>query len=107
MVKQYPHILRLMEGAESTYDEVTGIHTSGTLQEGADSYPCREEPNSYGRRIGIDGQLVDYSSMVFLPLDSPDLIPGVKFRVYQGDSIRFQGEVKRFSRGQLNCKVWA
>ena len=98
-----------MTPTQGAYDELTGVYGVGSpAGESSDLSECREEPNATGKKVGIDGILSDFSSMVYLPLSAPDFNAGDIIRVYNEDSsLRFEGVVKRFSRGQLSLRIWA
>ncbi|MVM35265.1 hypothetical protein GO755_34910 [Spirosoma sp. HMF4905] len=71
--------------------------------------PCRDEANSGGNRVQLtDSSTVVYESLIQLPKSCPDIAVNTPIRVMAMDqsTIRVKGEVKRFSRDQLHCRIW-
>lgn len=108
MVIQYPHILK--------YDIVTGGYEE--VDENGDTVivpgskstveiKCRFEPNAAGEKtVSADGEQLDFRWIVYIPLDQPDISSGTMITGFNGDQVIAQGEVKRFSEGQLNSRAW-
>lgn len=70
-------------------------------------YKCRAEINSQAKQIILaDGTAYQYSSLIYCPLETPDLQPGTNILVTDGTLTRIEGKVMGFSRGQLNCRIW-
>lgn len=70
-------------------------------------YTCRAEINSKAQQIVLeDGSTYTYSSLIYCPLDVPDIPCGTKILVLDGTVTRIEGIVKGFSRGQFNCRIW-
>lgn len=107
MVTQYPHMLWVTVNTNATKDGngdwIPG--SPGTLLK----LKCRAESSSgNGYLTGSDGKRIDYSWVVYLPLDQATLIPtGSPVSIYDGDTLILEKDtVKRFSKGQLNIRVW-
>lgn len=107
---QYPHILYLItpkvaiKGSTGDWEDQTGAAIV-TDDLGA----CRCEPNGSGATITLeDGTVHKFSSMVYLPLQDLTLTAGQSIQVNDADgNVLFTGLVARFSKGQLNCRIWA
>lgn len=71
-------------------------------------YECRAEINSQAKQIVLqDGTAYTYSSLIYCPLATPDIEPGTNILVVDQDNkTRIEGQVKGFSRGELNCRIW-
>lgn len=71
---------------------------------------CRDESFVMGggnRMItSTDGQAITTSSLIQLPLTCPTLKEGALVRVMDGETVRIEGRVLRFSRDQLHCRTW-
>jgi len=104
MVKQYPHQLKVFNTPDATQDENGNFSNSvPTLMQ---TVECRAEVNGGGKFTTVDGEAYSFQFAVFMPLSSPDLAVGGFVQIKSGESELFSGEVKRFSRGQLNCRLW-
>lgn len=110
MIKQYPHKLYL-----------EALPATNSTQDGDGNYDaqsstptllgdCREETDGRGREIqGIDGKSYRYSSVIYLPKSAQDLRFGDV--VFVRDAVtsttnRIKGNVLKFDRGQLHCRIW-
>ncbi len=69
---------------------------------------CREEPNGSGRKLVLpDGTLMEYSSMIYAPLECPDLDLGQELYVKDSrDRVRRKGTVSWFNRELKHCQIW-
>jgi len=108
MVVQYPHILKfdIVTGGSEEIDEngdtviVPGATTAIEVK-------CRFEPNADGELIvSADGAKLDFGWIVYMPLDQVEVESGTVIRGYNGADLIADGDVKRYSKGQLNAKLW-
>lgn len=106
MVIQYPHTITIRtKAADATQDG------SGNWIPGADGsetmLPCRAESSTGSGYIsGVEGQQINYSWVVYFPSGAPLIKTGTSVTVMNGSEIVLTDTVKRFSRGQLNCRAW-
>lgn len=107
MVAQYPYKLELSNlSGEPQRDE------NGDYVEATESFTeignCRDEAGAPGQfTTTTDGQQISFSWIVYLPKTAPDIAYGKTVRVTDGNgNVRAYGTVKRFYRGQLNCRLW-
>lgn len=105
MVKQYPHTITITTYPSGTRDEdgnpLQGTPTTTTATK------CRYEPNQKAAMIvKEDGTEVVYSGTVFMPLSSLHISPGATAEVKNGDQVLSNGKVLRFSKGQINMRLW-
>jgi hypothetical protein len=108
MIIQYPHLLK--------YDIVTGgyeeVDENGdtVIVPGSKSIveiKCRFEPNADGERIvSADGEQLEFGWIVYMPVSSPEVPNGAQITGFNSDKVIAKGNVKRFSRGQLNARAW-
>jgi hypothetical protein len=104
MVKQYPHTIRIETSSDSTRDNngnwVTG--TPSTVEKKG-----RFETNSGDSFVKTDnGENVVYDGIIYMPLPAIDIAAGAKITALDGDKVLSQGNVKRFSAGQMNMRIW-
>jgi hypothetical protein len=104
MVKQYPHILKLTITTPASQDG------SGNWVPGSTSnveVSCRFETNAGDAFVKLDqGETVKYDGIVYMPLSDVNIAPGTSVEVLNGAEVLSKGTVKRFSKGQLNARVW-
>jgi len=106
MVIQYPHIATItIPGVEATQD-ANGNWIAGT--EGSTfAQMCRAESSSGNGYInGADGTKIEYSWIIYFPTGITLIKVGSKVTVINGTEEVLTDTVKRFSRGQLNCRIW-
>lgn len=107
MIDQRPHILVSHSSTTGTYND-NGDWIPGVA---VNSVPvrCRVEGNDAGREIRLDdGSAYVYSYMVYLGQDSPEYSHGQKIDLYDEHGVLLDSvAVKKFSRGQLNSRIWA
>lgn len=108
---QYPHKLLYKASSAPTKDangnwvnpSTGGNYINATALE-AD---CRDTPSDEGNQTTIvDGEVINYGSIVYCELDIPDLKRGDLVKVFQGINVRLEGQVKRFSRDSFHCRIW-
>ena len=105
MVKQYPHILYATAVTDSVQDSegnwIPG--TSSTITK-----VCRAEPSSNLKSfvIGTDGQHLDYSWIVYMPLSTEIYQAGTKVEVKNNGATIVNDTIKQFHKGQLNMRLW-
>lgn len=108
MVVQYPHFL-FTQNISSIQDENGNWIQS--IDEPTMISICRDEPNSKGSVInGVDGKSFVYSSIIYLPLSSPDFEVGTEITICKENSIisniRIKMPIVQFSKGQMNKRIW-
>ena len=105
MVIQYNHtgIINLpgssVQGADGNWPEGVSEVQFETV--------CRAEPskgNSY--IIGQGGKRIEFSCIVYMPIPEQEIKPGTLFEVWDGERQIVNTDVKQFSKGQLNARVW-
>ncbi|GAA4338486.1 hypothetical protein GCM10023149_48480 [Mucilaginibacter gynuensis] len=106
MIRKRPHTLKYVSKGDVPIQDGDGNWIPGTAGESVE-LGCRYEPNGAGRSInGTDGTVVIYNGIVYLPSRS-DAIPfGITVEVFEGDEKIASGSVLRFSKGQMNCRLW-
>lgn len=72
---------------------------------------CRYENNTAGRKVTSGGgevQTLDYSFIVYMPLNCADIAQMAEVRVKDAKSskIKVSGNVLRFARERFNCRLW-
>lgn len=109
MVKQYPDTLLVTTSGSSVQDgEGNWTVTAGTVNT---ILKCRYEPNDSNGFINtVGGSRIDFSGIAYMPKDVIRIKEGSRVSVTerregQAD-FTFTDTVKRFSRGQLNTRVW-
>lgn len=109
---QYKHCGYVQVATEATRD-TNGNWIAGTEEDDPLEFKCRAEPQSGNGYIqGIDGAKVNYSYIVYCPLDTPNVPVGSTIKIVTEpetdwtDEVYFTDTVKRFSRGQLNVRLW-
>jgi hypothetical protein len=100
-VKQYPHTI-----IASIVPGTTSRDENGNWQPDASAditYQCRYEPAGGNAFFEMaDGQRVNYSGIIYMPVSVDDIPVGTKVTV----TGILTETVKRFSRGQLNARAW-
>lgn len=109
MIIQYPHILRfdIVTGGVEEIDE-NGDTVIVPGQATTIEVKCRFEPNADGQVIvSADGAKLEFGWIVYMPLDQIVVESGIMIRGYTGDDqLIAEGDVKRYSKGQLNARLW-
>jgi hypothetical protein len=105
MVVQYPHKLVLTSVGNSSQDG------NGNWIAGSPSsleIICRAEANDKGRSIQTgDGIQIIYAWLIYAPIPIADIVHGTKVVIQdENDNQIGGGDVKRFSKGQLNARIW-
>lgn len=102
MVKQYPHKLTATIVSGSTQDE-NGNWVPGTSE--TKEADCRAEANGRGDIIHLsDGSQYVFAWIVYMPKGATPIPEGAE--VTATSSPAASGQVKRFSQGQLNSRLW-
>lgn len=106
MYVQYPHILNV------TLNSAASQNANGDWQPGGSTtgkaYACRGEVNGNNALIAVpDGKQVIYSWVVYMP-QGDEIKPGTQAMLSNPETgqVLFNGQVKQYSRGQLNQRVW-
>lgn len=109
MIKQYPHFLYKSEVPAESSQDAGGNYSSQVIAP-EKICECREETSGRGREImGADQKLHVYASVIFLPVSCPDVSYGTVIEVRDNETdtaYRLKGEVIKFDRGQLHCRLW-
>lgn len=67
----------------------------------------RAVPNGTGSKFkGVDGQLLEFDFLVYLPQDCPEFAEGQMIIVKDGAKTIEKGAIQRFFRGQMNAMLW-
>lgn len=106
MIVQYPDTLKINTVGTSSFNSSTGNYTSGTAAAEVEQTCRAESSDGNGYITGSDGKRIDFGWIVYMPLSAPKIAIGSKVSVYKGAELILTDTVKRFSRGQLNCRVW-
>ncbi len=102
---QYPHLI-VLTTVSDTVQDAQGNWTAGTV-ETLEALRCRFEANSKGAMIpSADGTKVDFDGTVYMPLPVLDILPGTKAVVYNNAKVLSNNKIIRFSKGQLNARLW-
>jgi hypothetical protein len=104
MVRQYPHRLVITTVSGSTQDGNGNWQavTTSTIEK-----TCRAEPNNKNAQIkAVDGTAIVFDFTVYMPLPVDIIAVGSKVSLYNGDELLSTNTVKRFSKGQLNARLW-
>jgi hypothetical protein len=104
MVTQYPHSFTYQLPGTSTLNEATGNWSSTNGAE--KTITCRAEPNKGDSFInGADGNRILYDYVLYMPLPVDEIVPGTNVSLTVG-LLNVKNTVKRFSKGQLNARLW-
>jgi len=104
MVVQYPHIMTVTTingvGRDENGDYL-GPNGSSSM-----TLNCRaESSDSDGFISGVDGEKIKFNWIVYMNRDAPTMQIGALVSILVS-GILINETIKRFSRGQLNCRVW-
>ncbi len=105
MVIQYPHTGKAFLPGDSGRDGA-----GDWIQAGQSMFletSCRAEPvkeNQYV--VGVNGQQIVFSCIVYMPIPDVELKPGMLFEVWEDDRLITKTDIKQFSKGQLNARIW-
>lgn len=107
MVIQYPYNLKVFKNTEAVFDENTASWIEGTSTL-VSIGKCRDEANGAGGKITTkDGENYIFGATVYMPLGTEEIAEGQKIQVVDdAGKIRISGDVKRFSKNQLNSVLW-
>lgn len=106
MVVQYPYILEKFSQSESVYNPITGLWEQ-TEGQWAKVSMCRDENNSSGRVITIDGETFTYSALIQLPKGIYNVSHGEKIRVKDVEgNVRLEADIRGYSFRQLHSQIW-
>ncbi|WP_231489911.1 hypothetical protein [Pedobacter sp. Leaf170] len=108
MVVQYPNDLKYSSSsAESVYDQESGTWSAASPGVEQPFIKCRAEMNDKGRLVASnDGTQLEYSYTVYMTKDCPVFNFGQIVEVHNSDGLLIKSSVKKFSRGQLNARLW-
>lgn len=108
MIVQYPHDLKYSSlPGESVYDQESGTWNNGIGGVQQPLLKCRAEMNDKGKLVASnDGVQLEYSYTVYTAKDCPAFMYGQVVEVLDSDGSLIKASVKKFSRGQLNARLW-
>lgn len=108
MIEQYPHYL-LVKVVTDSVQQGDGSWSVATSQWVLHSI-CREQTNGKGSVVnGPDGKAIVFSSVIHLPLETERIPEGTEVIVSYTESVtglRLKGQVLKFDKGQLHCRLW-
>lgn len=103
-VIQYPHIGKAYLPGDSVKVGTVWTESGSSLDL---ETRCRVEPRGESQYItGIDGKHITFSSIVYMPIPAKEIKVGTLFEVWDGEILKVREDVKQFSKGQLNARVW-
>lgn len=102
MVQQYPDILTYQLQEPGTFDS-NGNPIAGGLGEVIELQCRAEAASGPGIIKTVDGEAINYSWIIYMPLGQVDNIP-IGTQVTIGGKLK--DTVKRFYSGQLNARIW-
>ncbi|MDV3750655.1 hypothetical protein CMU19_04510 [Elizabethkingia anophelis] len=69
--------------------------------------PCRDQPAGSGNIIStISGEVTNYSSVIYVPIDTELIEANSQIEVRSGSTVRLRANVIRFSKERLHCRIW-
>lgn len=103
-MNQYPHVVTLIQIAPASRD-ADGNPTEGASS--SQSFEGRYETNGSGKMIqGQDGSQITYNGIVYLPIPSALIAAGDQIEVTHEGNLKAAGEVKQYSEGFFNARIW-
>lgn len=106
MVKQYPYTLKVWQEGEATFDQNTAEWLPAVAQ-WVEVGKCRDEINGGGGKITkTDGEAYTYTAVIYLPKHTEKVNQGAKIQVWDGNELRMEAIVQRFSKEQLHARIW-
>ena len=104
-VSQYPHRVSLSAKASSVLDDNGNWVSADAAQ--VDLVGRAEVASANAIIAGSDGQQIKAKWIVYLPLPIDFVRVGCDIEVWQEDTNKILTDtVKRFSKGQLNARIW-
>lgn len=108
-IVQYPHYLFAVNaGGDSVQDENGNWSDAETTNIFIST--CREETNGRGNELQVAGGLFyKFSSLVQMPQNAMKVNEGTTVFVSDspdGTGMRIKGQVLKFDKGQLHCRLW-
>jgi hypothetical protein len=102
---RYPHTLTIIPASTSTQD-ANGDFTEVEATDEPVVYQCRaESSDSNGIIKSVDGSLINYNWIVYLPLSSLIIPVGTTVSI-DLNGLQVNDNVKRFAPGQYNNRLW-
>lgn len=106
MILQYPYKLEKLDKSESVYDPSTGLWTDADEKWKFISF-CRDENNSSGKAITVDGEVYVYGALIQLPKGKLSVHDGDSIRVMDRyGNVRLEAKVKGYANKQLHSQIW-
>lgn len=104
---RYEDKLYIKPAGEATRNE-TGDFVPGNDPEWTFLSDCRDEPSASGRKVtGTDGESREFSSIIQLPEDCPEIGTGVRVQVRdESGSVVIESTVKRFKKYRKSSRLW-
>lgn len=105
MVNQYPDTVLITRKPEFAQNASGNYKPAG--EESTFTSECRAEPAGDNPVIkGADGNMVEYSWIVFMPKTSEVFAFGDTVQITKADGSIYKGSLKRPSNGQFNTRLW-
>lgn len=102
----YPYTLKVLIETEAVFDQSTAEWNAG-VAEWETFGKCRDEINGSGAKITTqDSENYVYSAVIYAPKTLNEVPKGAKVQVWNGSELRAEGEVKRYSKDRLHCRIW-
>lgn len=107
---QHPHVIKYQlktptagPTRNADGDLLPGTSTTVSIDE-----PCRVQPSVRSSYIisEIDGQRIEFNSIIYLGRYCTGLPIGQMVEVFEGDNLILKGSIKRFHRGQIQARAW-
>ncbi len=106
MVRQYPYQLWAFVTDEPAQND------NGDFQKPTSDWQnvakCRDEANTQVRTVVLtDSSESGFDTVIYLPKSTAKLAEGTPIEVRDGTTVRLAATVKRFTKEQLHCRLWA
>lgn len=105
---RYEEKLYIKDPEADTPKDENGDYISGEDLDWIFISECRDEPSDKGRKVAnVDGESIEYSSIIQLPEDCPEIGFGVEIQVRNiDDKVVFEGKAIRFKHYRKSCRLW-
>ncbi len=106
MIKQYPHTIQVTIPGASTQDG-NGNWVQGTAIsfEGPGRFEVANLRNSSIITLA-DGRQIQASGVIYVPVSFPKVELESEIVILEGAAVIAKGKAIRYSKGQLNARVW-
>lgn len=104
---RYEELLYIKPAGEATRNE-NGDFVPGNEADWTFLSECRDEPSDSGREVAVtDGDAREFTSIVQLPEDCPEIGTGVRVQVRDiTGAVVMEGTAKRFKKYRKSCRLW-